>query len=204
MFCSSSKRKIYNQITILIFSSLSILPKGRVASMHPNQKFRWLSNERSMIKDIYSKVRSSCQPKTKRKSKILGAICIIQKSRRKGFIELDKVSLELLGGRIENRHTMQRMYTCMWDLGLQEKRVSTVRTVSLKLLPDPQEFQNNVHCSYARELYRTPKDSKISGIPSTHLCVYSNTIVACVFWIYYKQAKWWISLQKIPERNEGD
>lgn len=91
---------LYNQITGLIFSSLFILLKGRVASMHPNQNFRWLSNEWSMIKDNYSRVRSSCQPKTERKRKILGAICITQKSRRKAFTELDKFLLELPEGRI--------------------------------------------------------------------------------------------------------
>lgn len=55
-----------------------------------------------MMKDKYSKVRSNCKPKTVNRRKIIGAICITQKSRRKVFIELDKVSLELAGGGIEN------------------------------------------------------------------------------------------------------
>lgn len=75
--------------------------------MHPNQKFSWLSNEWSTIKDSYSKMRSSCQPKTERKRKILGAIFITEKSRRKTFAELGKFSLELPGGRIENFHIIK-------------------------------------------------------------------------------------------------
>lgn len=194
MFCSSNKRKIQalcNQITGLICSSLFILLKGRVASMRPNQNFRRLSNEWSMIKDNYSKVRSSSQPKNERK--ILGAICITQKSRRKAFTELGKVSLKLPRGRIDNCRIMQQMYTHIWGLGLLEKWGSTVRAVSRNVLPDPQESENNVHHSCAHELYRIPKGSKVSDILNTHhtggLCRCIKTSMPSVCWIYYKWAK---------------
>lgn len=60
-----------------------------------------------MIKDNYSKMRSSCQPKTEGKRKIFGAIYKINKSRRKAFIELGNFPLGLPGGRIENFHIKQ-------------------------------------------------------------------------------------------------
>lgn len=98
---------LYNQIAGLIFSFLFILLREKVASMPPNQNFSWLSNEWSMIKDNYSKIRSSCQPKTERERKILAAICKIKKSGRKAFTELGNFPLGTPGGRIENIHIMQ-------------------------------------------------------------------------------------------------
>lgn len=74
-----------------------------------------------MIKNNYSKMRSSCQPKTERKRKILGGISKIKKSRRIYLLLLKLVifPLRLPAGRIEKINIMQ--YTFIRGLGLVEK-----------------------------------------------------------------------------------